>query len=107
MIKDIDGQQHEPIEHLVIDVPDESSGKAIELVTQRKGELKVMEPKGNIQHLEFDIPSRGLIGLRNNVLTATAGEAVMTHRFKSYEPLKGDINGRFNGSLVSIESGHH
>ncbi|MEM7550965.1 MAG: translational GTPase TypA [Bacteroidota bacterium] len=105
LIKEIDGQKHEPIENLVIDVPDEISGKAIELVTQRKGELKIMEPKGNIQHLEFDIPSRGLIGLRNNILTATGGEAVMNHRFKSYEPMKGEINGRFNGSLVSMESG--
>ncbi len=105
LYKEIDGQRHEPIEHLVIDVPDEYSGKAIEMVTQRKGELKVMEPKGNIQHLEFEIPSRGLIGLRNNMLTATAGEAVMTHRLQEYQPYKGDIPGRNNGSLISMEHG--
>ena len=99
------GEKLEPIEHLVIDLPDEVSGKAIEMVTQRKGELKVMEPKGNIQHLEFEIPSRGLIGLRNNMLTATAGEAVMTHRLKEYQPYKGAIPGRINGSLISMENG--
>ncbi|WP_424964149.1 translational GTPase TypA [Ekhidna sp.] len=99
------GEKLEPIEHLVIDLPDEVSGKAIEMVTQRKGELKVMEPKGNIQHLEFEIPSRGLIGLRNNMLTATAGEAVMTHRLKEYQPYKGPIPGRINGSLISMENG--
>ncbi|WP_436516740.1 translational GTPase TypA [Ekhidna sp. To15] len=103
--EDENGQKLEPIEHMVIDVPEEYSGKAIELVTQRKGELKVMEPKGNIQHLEFEIPSRGLIGLRNNMLTATAGEAVMTHRLKEYQPFKGEIAGRINGSLISIENG--
>jgi GTP-binding protein len=105
LIKDIDGKKHEPIEHLVVDVPEEMSGKVIELVTQRKGEMTVMEPKGNIQHLEFDIPARGLIGLRNNMLTATAGEAVMTHRFKEYQPFKGEIQGRINGSLISMENG--
>ncbi len=105
LFKDIDGKRHEPIEALVIDVPDNMSGKVIELVTQRKGELKVMEPKGTIQHLEFDIPSRGLIGLRNNILTATSGEAVMTHRYKEYQPYKGDIEGRINGSLISMENG--
>ncbi|MEQ9404597.1 MAG: translational GTPase TypA [Cyclobacteriaceae bacterium] len=105
LFKEIDGQRHEPIELMVIDVPEEYSGKAIEMVTQRKGELKVMEPKGNIQHLEFEVPSRGLIGLRNNMLTATAGEAVMTHRLKDYQPYKGDIAGRNNGSLISIENG--
>ncbi|UXX79640.1 translational GTPase TypA [Reichenbachiella carrageenanivorans] len=103
--KDIDGQKNEPIEHLVIDVPEEVSGKAIELVTKRKGELTIMEPKGDVQHLEFNIPARGLIGLRNQVLTATAGEAVMTHRFSGYEPYKGDIPERLNGSLVSMETG--
>lgn len=105
IFKEIDGQKHEPIEHLVIDVPEGYSGKAIELATQKKGELAVMEPKGDVQHLEFNIPARGLIGLRNSILTATAGEAVMTHRFKSYEPFKGDIPGRINGSLVSMEMG--
>ncbi|SMD33225.1 GTP-binding protein [Reichenbachiella faecimaris] len=103
--KDVDGQKHEPIEHLVIDVPEDVSGKAIELVTKRKGELTIMEPKGDVQHLEFNIPARGLIGLRNQVLTATAGEAVMTHRFNGYEPYKGDIPERLNGSLVSMETG--
>lgn len=103
--KEIDGKRHEPIEHLVIDVPEDVSGKAIELVTKRKGELTVMEPKGDIQHLEFNIPARGLIGLRNQILTATAGEAVMTHRFNGYEPYKGEIPERLNGSLVSMETG--
>ena len=77
----------------------------IELVTQRKGELLIMEPKGDLQHLEFEIPARGIIGLRNNVLTATAGEAIMAHRFKAYEPWKGIIPGRLNGVLVSMEKG--
>lgn len=103
--KEIEGQKHEPVEHLVIDVPEESSGKAIELVTKRKGELTVMAPKGDVQHLEFNIPARGLIGLRNQILTATAGEAVMTHRFNGYESYKGDMAGRLNGSLVSMETG--
>jgi GTP-binding protein len=105
LYKEVDGVKQEPIEHLVIDVPDEVSGKAIELVTMRKGELKVMQPKGDVQHLEFDIPSRGLIGLRNNILTATAGEAVLTHRLKGYEPYKGTIPGRINGSMISMEAG--
>ena len=103
--KDIDGVKCEPMEILVIDVPDEFSGKAIELVSQRKGDMLVMEPKGNLQHLEFDIPSRGLIGLRNNILTATAGNAVMTHRFREYAPVKGDIPERMKGSLISMEAG--
>ena len=105
LFKEVDGVKHEPIEHLVVDVPQESSGKVIELVTQRKGELKIMEPKGDLQHLEFDIPSRGLIGLRNNVLTSTAGEGIMTHRFQNYQPFKGSIPGRINGSLISMETG--
>jgi GTP-binding protein len=105
IIKEIDGRKCEPIETLVVDVPDEVSGKVIELVTQRKGELKIMEPKGDQQHLEFEVPSRGLIGLRNNVLTATKGEAVMNHRFKAYEPMKGEIKGRQNGSLISMGNG--
>ncbi len=103
--KTIDGVRHEPIETLVVDVPEEFSGKVIELVTQRKGELAIMEPKGDLQHLEFNIPSRGLIGLRNNILTATQGEAVMNHRFQAYEPFKGSIPGRINGSLISMETG--
>jgi len=105
IIKEIDGVKCEPIESMVVDVPAEVSGKVIELVTQRKGELLVMETKGDMQHLEFDIPARGIIGLRNNVLTATAGEAVMAHRFKAYEPWKGTIPGRLAGVLVSMEKG--
>jgi len=105
IIKEIDGAKCEPIETLIVDVPAEVSGKVIELVTQRKGELLVMEPKGDLQHLEFEIPARGIIGLRNNVLTATAGEAIMAHRFKAYEPWKGNIPGRLNGVLVSMEKG--
>ncbi|WP_162342234.1 translational GTPase TypA [Cyclobacterium salsum] len=105
IIKTIDGVKHEPIETLYVDVPDVSAGKVIELATQRKGELLVMEPKGDLQHLEFKIPSRGLIGLRNNVLTATQGEAIMNHRFSAYEPFKGTIPGRINGSLISMDAG--
>ncbi len=105
IIKEIDGKKCEPIETLIVDVPGEVAGKVIELVTQRKGELLVMEPKGDLQHLEFEIPARGIIGLRNNVLTATAGEAIMAHRFKAYEPWKGVIPGRLNGVLVSMDKG--
>ncbi|UKT63325.1 translational GTPase TypA [Pedobacter mucosus] len=105
IIKEIDGKKCEPIETLIVDVPAEVSGKVIELVTQRKGELLIMEPKGDLQHLEFEIPARGIIGLRNNVLTATAGEAIMAHRFKAYEPWKGTIPGRLSGVLVSMEKG--
>ncbi|WP_353723195.1 translational GTPase TypA [Dyadobacter sp. 676] len=103
--EDENGQRLEPIETLVVDVPEETAGKVIELATQRKGELLVMEPKGDLQHLEFEIPSRGLIGLRSNVLTATQGEAVMTHRFKSFEPFRGPIPGRLNGSIISKNTG--
>jgi len=105
IIKEVEGQKHEPYETLVIDVPEDFSGKAIELVTQRKGDLLVMEPKGDLQHLEFDVPSRGLIGLRNNILTATSGNAVMTHRFREYAPYKGEIPERLKGSLISMEAG--
>ncbi|MCG8311086.1 MAG: translational GTPase TypA [Cytophagales bacterium] len=105
IIKEIEGVKCEPVEHLVIDVPEVYEGKVIELVTQRKGQIRVMEPKGDLKHLEFDIPSRGLIGLRNIMLTATAGEAVMTHRFKSFEPYTGDIASKSKGSLVSMENG--
>ncbi|HWW42780.1 translational GTPase TypA [Pedobacter sp.] len=105
IVKEIDGKKCEPVETLIVDVPGEVAGKVIELVTQRKGELLIMEPKGDLQHLEFEIPSRGIIGLRNNVLTATAGEAIMAHRFKSYEPWKGVIPGRLNGVLVSMDKG--
>ncbi len=105
IFKEIESARHEPVEHLVVDVPEVSSGKVIEMVTQRRGELTIMEPKGDMQHLEFDIPARGLIGLRNNMLTATAGEAIMNHRFKEYQPYKGEIAGRINGSLISMETG--
>ncbi len=105
LYKEIDGKKHEPVEMLVIDVPDTFSGKVIELVTQRKAELAVMEPKGDVVHMEFSIPSRGIIGLRNSILTQTSGEAVMTHRFNRYEPYKGEIPGRINGSLISMETG--
>jgi GTP-binding protein len=103
--EDENGQRLEPVETLVVDVPEATAGKVIELATQRKGELLIMEPKGDLQHLEFEIPSRGLIGLRSNVLTATFGEAVMTHRFKSFEPYKGAIPERINGSLIAMNSG--
>ncbi|GAB3766226.1 translational GTPase TypA [Spirosoma pomorum] len=103
--QDEDGGRLEPVETLVVDVPEETAGKVIELATQRKGELLIMEPKGDLQHLEFEIPSRGLIGLRSNVLTATFGEAVMSHRFKEYQPYKGPIPERINGSLISMTSG--
>ncbi|MVM39877.1 translational GTPase TypA [Spirosoma sp. HMF3257] len=103
--EDENGRKLEPIETLVVDVPEETAGKVIELATQRKGELLIMEPKGDLQHLEFDIPSRGLIGLRSNVLTATFGEAVMSHRFKEYQEFKGPIPERINGSLISMTSG--
>lgn len=101
LVKHIDGVKHEPYEVLVVDVPAEYSGKVIDLVTQKKGEMHVMETKGEMQHLEFDIPSRGLIGLRSNMLTSTAGEAVMAHRFSEYKPWKGPIAGRSNGVLLS------
>jgi GTP-binding protein len=101
IVKYIDGQKMEPYENLVVDVPSEYSGKVIDLVTQRKGELLVMETKGEMQHLEFEIPSRGLIGLRSQMLTNTAGEAVMAHRFVDYKPWKGPIPGRNNGVLIS------
>ena len=103
--EDENGRRLEPVEVLVVDVPEETAGKVIELVTQRKGELLIMEPKGDLQHLEFNVPSRGLIGLRSNVLTATYGEAIMNHRFKAYEPFKGPIPGRVNGSLIASGNG--
>ena len=101
LVKEIDGKKNEPYEVLVVDVPAEFSGKVIDMVTQRKGEMLVMESKGQMQHLEFEIPSRGLIGLRSNMLTNTAGEAVMAHRFSEYKPWKGPIPGRSNGVLLS------
>ena len=105
LMREVDDQTHEPFEHLVIDVPKEVASKATELVMKRKGMLQVMEAKGDLQHLEFRIPSRGLIGLRNQVLTATAGEAVMTHRFDGYEPHAGELATRQLGSLVCMEAG--
>jgi len=105
IIKEIDGVKCEPIEYLTVDVPEESAGKVIEYVSQRKGDMLLMEPKGDLQHLEFEIPSRGIIGLRNNILTATAGEAIMAHRFKAFEPWKGVIPSRNNGVLISGEMG--
>ncbi len=105
IIKEIEGMKHEPVESLTIDVPEEFSGKVIELVSQRKGELMVMEPKGDMQHLEFNIPARGIIGLRNHLLTASAGEAIIAHRFKAYEPWKGDIPARINGVMISKDNG--
>ena len=101
LVKTIDGKKHEPYENLVVDVPADFSGKVIDLVTQRKGEMQIMESKGEMQHLEFEIPSRGLIGLRSQMLTNTAGEAVMAHRFIDYKPWKGPIPGRSNGVLIA------
>jgi GTP-binding protein len=100
-VKTIDGKKSEPYEILVVDVPQEFASKVIDLVTRRKGEMLVMETKGEMQHLEFEIPSRGLIGLRTQMLTATTGEAVMAHRFSEYKPWKGQIPGRNNGVLIS------
>jgi GTP-binding protein len=105
IIKMIDGVRSEPYETLVIDVPEELASKAIDLVSRRKGEMLIMETKGDMQHLEFDIPSRGLIGLRTQMLTNTQGEAVMAHRFTDYRPWKGPIPGRNNGVLVSKFNG--
>ena len=101
IVKVIDGKKCQPYEGLVVDVPEEFASKAIDLVSRRKGEMLVMETKGSMQHLEFDIPSRGLIGLRTQLLTATTGEAVMAHRFSEYKPWKGPIPGRSNGVLLS------
>ncbi|WP_343632679.1 translational GTPase TypA [Fluviicola sp.] len=105
IIKEIDGQKCEPIEELTIDLPEEHSGTAVEAVTKRKGEMTNMEPKGDRMVIQFLIPSRGIIGLRNYLLTQTAGEAIMTHRFLEYQPYKGEIPGRQNGSLISLELG--
>jgi GTP-binding protein len=101
----IDGVQHEPVEELTIDIPEAISGTAIDMVTRRKGLMLSMEPKGDRMLLKFEIPSRGIIGLRNQMLTNTAGEAIMTHRFLEFQPHKGDIPGRINGSLISMETG--
>jgi len=105
IIKEIDGVKCEPFEEMTIDLPETVSGKAIEMVTMRKGEMLTMEAKGDRMVCEFIVPSRGIIGLRNQLLTATAGEAIMAHRFTEYRPLKGGIPERQNGSLVSMENG--
>ena len=103
--KEIDGQRCEPIEELTINVPEEFSSKMIDMVTRRKGDMTSMESQGDRVNIEFDIPSRGIIGLRTNVLTASQGEAIMAHRFKEYQPYRGDILRRVNGSMVALETG--
>ena len=105
ILKEIDGVKCEPIETLTINVPEESSSKVIDMVTRRKGEIISMETQNDRINIEFHIPSRGIIGLRNNILTATAGEAIMAHRFHEYQPWKGDIERRTNGSLIAMEAG--
>ena len=105
IIKEIDGRRCEPVEALSINVPEEYSSKVIDMVTRRKGDILSMETQNDRINIEFTIPSRGIIGLRNNVLTATAGEAIMAHRFLEYQPWKGDIERRTNGSLIAMESG--
>ena len=105
IFKEINNIKCEPMETLVVDVPSEFAGKVIDLVTQRRGDMLVMDSKGELQHLEFDIPSRGIIGLRNNILTVTSGNAIMTHRFREYASFKGDVEERNKGSLISMESG--
>lgn len=105
IIKEIDGQKCEPFETLTINVPEEYSSKMIDMVTRRKGEMTTMETQNDRIHMEFKIPSRGIIGLRTNVLTASAGEAIMAHRFLDYEPWKGEIVRRTNGSIIAMESG--
>jgi len=105
ILKEIDGKKHEPFETLVVDVPESGSSKVINLVTIRKGDLLVMEPKGDLQHLEFDIPSRGLIGLRNKLLTATQGEAIINHRLRGFDVFKGELNNNTNGAIISSEAG--
>jgi len=105
IIKEVDGVKQEPVEVLTIDSPETSAGKIIELVNQRKGEMEVMEPKGDLMHLEFKIPSRGIMGLRTQVLNVSAGEAIMAHRFHAFEDFKGDIPKRSNGTLIAHEKG--
>lgn len=105
IIKEIDGQKCEPMEELTVDLPGEVSGRAVELVSARKGTMTSMEPKGDRMLCKFDIPSRGIIGLRNQILTATAGEAILSHRFRAFEPFKGPIPSRQNGSLISMDQG--
>ncbi len=105
VIREIDGHKHEPMEYLTVNVPDDFSGKVIEMVSQRKGEMTNMEQKNGRTSLEFEIPARGLIGLRSNMLTATEGEGIMAHRFKGYEPWKGDYAPKYNGALIAMETG--
>lgn len=105
IFKRVDGKLHEPMEEMVIDLPEEMSSKAIGIITRRKGNLVSVEPRGNRSILKFEIPSRGIIGLRGHMLTQTQGEAIMTHRFLSYQPYAGEIPGRINGSLISMEQG--
>ncbi|MFN2394590.1 MAG: translational GTPase TypA [Bacteroidales bacterium] len=105
IVKEIDGKKYEPVEFLTVHVPEQFSGKVIEMVSQRKGELVNMENKNDRTHLEFEIPSRGLIGMRSNMLTSTEGEAVMAHRLKGFEPYKGDFNRRRNGAIIAMETG--
>lgn len=104
--KEIDGIKHEPIEEMTINVPEEFASKMIDMVTRRKGEMTSMESQGERVNIEFNIPSRGIIGLRTNMLTASQGEAIIAHRFKEYQPFKGEINRRTNGSLIALESGN-
>jgi GTP-binding protein len=103
--KEVDGKKHEPVEILTIDCPEEVAGRCIEAITQRKGDMLIMQPKGDMMHLEFEIPARGIIGLRTLILNATAGEAIMAHRFKNYQLWKGDIPNRLNGTLIAKEAG--
>ena len=106
IIKDVDGEKHEPVEQLTVNLPEESSSKIIDIVTRRKGEMISMESKGDRMHMEFIIPSRGIIGLNNIVLTLSAGEAIMAHRFLEFQAWKGDIEKRQNGSIIAGESGN-
>ncbi len=105
IVREIGGQKCEPVEELTIDLPSDMAGTAIEAVTKRKGEMKNMEPIGDRTRIEFEVPSRGIIGLRSYLLTATQGEAIMAHRFKEYQPMRGEITGRLNGSLISMDGG--
>ena len=106
IIKEIGGEKYEPVEHLTVNLPEESASKIIDIITRRKGELLSMENKGDRMHMEFIIPSRGVIGLNNTVLTLSAGEAVMAHRFLEFQPWKGNIEKRLNGSIIAGESGN-
>jgi GTP-binding protein len=105
LIKTIDGKKCEPIEHLTINTPEVSAGKVIELVTQRRGDIVSITSHADRSHIEFEIPSRGLIGLRNNLLTATEGEAIIAHRFKEYQPWKGSFGVQRQGALIAMETG--